>query len=214
MIKIPYLKHYYISEEGKVYSDYGGRVKELKCRVNGHGYLDIKLQGKTYKVHRLVAEFYVPNTENKPQVNHIDGNKLNNHYSNLEWVTNSENQRHAYATGLNKIKAPGNRALTEDQANELRERYVKEGLSTRKLADLYGISLSSVKDIIKGKYYNLEKEALTLSRDKHLRQLTMDDANKIREIYKQGGISYRAIGRMFGVDHSVVRNIVLNKTYI
>lgn len=214
MIKIPYLKYYYISKDGKVYSDYSGNMKELKCRVNKQGYLDIKLQGKTYKVHRLVAESYVKNPENKPQVNHIDGDKLNNHYSNLEWVTNAENQIHAYATGLNKIKSPGNRVLTDKQAEELRLRYIKDGLSTRKLANLYGVSVTTVKDIIKGKYYNIQKTSSTLSRDKHLRRLSMEDANKIREIYKQGNVSYRAIGRMFGVDHSVVRNIILNKTYI
>lgn len=56
--------------------------------------------GKAFQVHRLVADAFIPNPDNKKQINHIDGNKLNNHVSNLEWVTCSENHLHAYKTGL------------------------------------------------------------------------------------------------------------------
>ena len=55
---------------------------------------------KTFTIHKLVASNYIDNQYNKPQVNHIDGNKSNNHVSNLEWVTQSENIRHAINTGL------------------------------------------------------------------------------------------------------------------
>lgn len=88
-----------------------GRVKSLKrkhvlkerilrARIDKKGYNHYALkkdsQTKECKAQRLVAEAFVPNPKNKTQVNHLDGNKINNYYKNLEWCTNSENQIHSY----------------------------------------------------------------------------------------------------------------------
>ena len=84
-----------------------GRVKSLhkkdnhgikKPSVSTYGYYFVRLSKKESLkyVHRLVAKAFIPNPKDKPQVNHKDGNKLNNHINNLEWVTASENQLHAY----------------------------------------------------------------------------------------------------------------------
>lgn len=76
----------------------------LKPRISKHGYYYVNIyknnNRKTVKNHRLVAEAFIPNPENKPEVNHKDGDKLNNKISNLEWVTSSENIYHAVHTGL------------------------------------------------------------------------------------------------------------------
>lgn len=69
-------------------------------KVNDNGYIRVYIQNKTYTLHRLVAITFIENLENKKQVNHIDGNKLNNTISNLELVTNKENQIHKFQIGL------------------------------------------------------------------------------------------------------------------
>ena len=98
---IPGIKDIYtVTSDGVVYSKGRGTKERLNTYVNEKGYEQChvyRLDGTqiTTTVHRLVALAFIPNPENKPQVNHIDGNKLNNHHSNLEWVTQLENMTHA-----------------------------------------------------------------------------------------------------------------------
>ncbi len=81
------------------------KAREIKQRVTRDGYYTVSLgatqvEQKQCVVHRLVAIAFIPNPENKPQVNHKDGDKLNNSVDNLEWCTASENMIHAHKTGL------------------------------------------------------------------------------------------------------------------
>ena len=109
-----YNNKYYITKEGKVYiSNYRntGVAKEMKPRIIA-GYYALGLEDpkstpnnriqKIHKIHRLLAEHFIPNPENKPCINHKDGNKLNNDLNNLEWATISENTKHAYANKLER----------------------------------------------------------------------------------------------------------------
>ena len=129
---------YQVSSWGKVKSlkdNWGnGRVKILKGGKVGkkRNYLSVALFDdnkikKQFKIHRLVAETFIPNPENKPQVNHIDGNKLNNNINNLEWNTAGENTYHAYKNDLikhynrkiNQYDLDGNFIKTWDSAKDI-----------------------------------------------------------------------------------------------
>lgn len=98
---IPGFPGYLVTPDGRVFAQNG---REKKPSPNYKGYLVVSLrnEGKQYvrRVHRLVALAYLPNPENKPDINHKDGNKQNNRVENLEWVTNSENHWHASREGL------------------------------------------------------------------------------------------------------------------
>lgn len=82
------------------------RERILKGKDNMHGYLCVSLHknGKIYqrKIHRLVAQAFIPNPNNFAIINHIDGNKVNNNINNLEWCTYSHNEKEAYRLGLKK----------------------------------------------------------------------------------------------------------------
>jgi len=93
---------YSVSIVGDVWSDKTNRF--LKPAISTPGYLRVSLcrngMSKYFDIHRLVAKTYITNPENKPCVNHIDGNKKNNITDNLEWVTHKENSKHAHRNGL------------------------------------------------------------------------------------------------------------------
>lgn len=102
-LPMPNNPRYQISNYGNIKSlsyNKSGKEKLLKKFLTKYGYETVSIQengkSKTKWVHRLVAELFIPNPENKPQVNHIDGNKSNNRADNLEWATGSENVQHYY----------------------------------------------------------------------------------------------------------------------
>lgn len=125
-----YQGFYEISDQGRVARVDKGKRHEIKVQIdtrNGYCYAHLAKNGKVkaHRVHRLVAEHFIEKKEGANQVNHKDGDKTNNTYSNLEWVTPSENQIHRY------------RVLGKDGGGKLKKpvKCVETGVSYRSIAD-------------------------------------------------------------------------------
>ena len=122
-----------------------GRI--LKLKTDKHGYFRLGLtkdkKQRFFFLHRLVAQAFIPNPNNYPIVNHIDGNKKNNNIKNLEWCTYQQNTNHAYRTGIFKAKGAvhigeknPNKKLTEQDVLEIL-RMKKEGLKLKSVYENY-----------------------------------------------------------------------------
>ena len=133
----------------------------INATSNGFGYLQFCGPNKlSIKVHRLVAETFVPNPNNRPQVNHIDGNKQNNSADNLEWVNNSENIQHAFDNNLiDRNKIVKNMTGSKNHQAKLTERDVAEikalcfNNTNKEIAMLYPVHPSLIGQIRRGKIW-------------------------------------------------------------
>lgn len=153
---------YEVSNTGLVRSPRGVR----KPITNSFGYLQLGLykhgKGYTKRVNRLVAEAFIPNPDNKREVNHIDGNKLNNNVDNLEWVSSSENKIHAQRLGLSskpplhKGESTWNSKLTKQEVLEIRRDYKRftRGCGATTLGKKYGVSARTITYIVNGQRWN------------------------------------------------------------
>ena len=125
------------------------------------GYLTVGFTVNNVKVnkyvHRLVAETFITNWSNHPQVNHIDCDKTNNRMYNLEWCTNSQNQIHATKNGLNKLhlhrvaysgEKNGRSLLTKEQVLEIKQKHIPYKYSAKKLSKEYNVSESCITHIL------------------------------------------------------------------
>jgi hypothetical protein len=145
---------YKVSNKGNILIVRKKRNQNLLKANNGYLLVDLYKNGIKNRIsaHRLVAIHFLINSENKPQVNHINGIKFDNRAENLEWVTASENQLHSVNTGLKKIVFGENckySKITENQALEIKYGY-KDFLQ-KDIAKIYNISRTTVIDIRKGR---------------------------------------------------------------
>lgn len=162
---------YMISNYGKVFSKSSNRVIKIYKSKNGYYSVSLSIKKgkqKRFLIHRLVAKHFINNPQNKPQVNHIDGDKSNNHTDNLEWVTAKENVRHAYEIGLRDYSIIINNGLKKSkkvyQLNIENNKTIKIWESASKIKKELGFDVSAIlrcchlkKDTFKGYRWRFEE---------------------------------------------------------
>lgn len=141
------------SEKGSRWKD--GRF--LKSWLIGNGYKTVSLykdgSSKKFLIHRLIATTFIENPFNFSEVNHKDGNRLNNSVSNLEWVNSSQNKKHAWERGLYKHRGTGHylTKFTDKDIIDIRNLYKEKTFSIRKISSMYNVTPMTINGIVKGK---------------------------------------------------------------
>ena len=128
---------YFVSDDGCLYNQKMKKHKQHIHPITGYCQQILRKNGKTYMryMHRLVAEAFIPNPDHLREVNHKDGNKLNNAVSNLEWVSRSQNMKHSYETGL--------RPTTKIAAYTKSGEFVRAFQSEREAVDFCGVNYNA-----------------------------------------------------------------------
>lgn len=172
-VKVKYNQHHF--EDGKR----GYYEREVVGSEHQDGYLFVTINNKQYPKHRLVAELFIDNPDNKPFINHIDGNKQNNRAENLEWCTHAENIEHSYKNGLQGKPVKTNESRLLHLIPKVQEMY-SLGLSKRKIASELGISHPSVTYLLEYEEPKNEFNELlgTINRLNVLREEYLDTGDK------------------------------------
>lgn len=151
-----YYGQYQISNWGRVRSQKYGNFRIRKPFIAGKGYLSIdlckKCKYKKFYLHRLVAIYFIPNPLNLPEVNHKDGNKKNNHISNLNWTDGVGNMKHAIEElgFVNHGENAPAAKLTEKQVRDIIEMHKSGNYTYAQIADRYNIKAGHAWNIVKG----------------------------------------------------------------
>lgn len=191
---------YYVSSLGRLATS-KGRI--LKQRTNERGYKVVSLPSPhSNRVHRIVAQAFIPNPQNKPQVNHIDGDKTNNSVDNLEWVTNKENMLHAIDNGLTSAKT------TKEMRAEMRRLYESGEHTFKSIAEIFGVSTSTATDVIRGNNPCYRDEGYIDERKKY--KLKQEQIDEIKTLYKQG-VLMKDLANKFKVGISTISLVINNK---
>lgn len=159
----PTYTHLFITKDGRVFSTKSNKFLKTVTNKNGYKVFVTKLNGRkggdtALRVHRLVAEVYIPNPQNKPFVNHKDCNPANNSVSNLEWVTSKENAIHARDSGrlyVARGELNTQAKLSNKDATKIRELYVPHNRErgARSLARKFQVDKTAIIRIVSGQSY-------------------------------------------------------------
>ena len=147
MKKIVGYENYEIDECGNIFNSKGMKMRDFKSQ-KGYRIVQLRSNGKsrTQFVHRLLGCAYIDNPDNKPELNHIDGDRTNNVVENLEWVTHQENMQHSYRSNgrTNLGEKNPNVKLTKEKVTTIRLLLDTENISRKELAEMYEVNYQTI----------------------------------------------------------------------
>jgi len=138
-------ERYSISDEGDVF-DHKLNVNPKKC-ISNCGYYRVSIHGRMTALHRLVALHFIDNPENKPNINHKDDNRTNNHFSNLEWCTQKENIQYSYRYG----RLSGRTKISVADLRFIIEALNSKSHSVKELANMFNVKTNTIYAYIQGR---------------------------------------------------------------
>ena len=199
---------YQVSTFGRVKSFKGTKPRILKPVLRGE-YLSVAfyIDGKQKHrlVHVLVARAFIPNPENKPEVNHDDGHKFNCHVSNLLWATSAENKQHALKTGLKKTGLENPTAKIKNESDIIYIRDNPDKLTQRQLAEKFGVTVGIISLIQTGKKYPNVSGTI---RESKIKRVTGEIRAAILADWATGQYTQRELARKFGYNCTTIWKIV------
>ena len=204
---------YQVSTYGRVKSFWRKTPRILKPKFGIGGYMKVEPcangKPKSIKIHRLVAETFIPNPLNKPEVNHEDGHHMNCFVENLTWATSSENRRHAYDSGLAKSGVDNSCAKIKSETDIVYIRDNPDNLTQQQLAEMFGVHPTAIGQIQLGKSYANEGGTVRETQKRGWYHRIPDDIRaQIRADWATGLYTKAALARKYGVSHGTIRNIV------
>lgn len=215
-LPIPNYENYHCSNFGRVKSFRFGKAKIMTPQTDLNGYLQIMLckngKRKWHKIHRLVAFTFIPNPDNKPQVDHVFGMKFDNYVGNLQWVTGAENKKRAYTTGLTTApqgEARHDSKLTNEQVKWCRKVYVPDDpqFGANALAHQLGVTPMTITLAVRGKTY---QNAGGPIHEAFSRRVPDELRNEIRRLYKfrDPNFNMRALAQKFSLSLITISRIL------
>lgn len=216
---------YSIGSNGTVTSTVRWRGSSAERQLKPHvvkGYYAVELacgDGRSFcKVHRLVAELFVPNPHGLETVNHRDFNKLNNAFDNLEWLSLSNNVKDAWAQGRCSIGSDRSTAvLNEEDVAEIKMLFVDTQLNNQQLGEAYGVSRATISQVRRLDAWAHVRPDLVFSRESPgepgaRKKLCGEDIPYIRQMYSDG-LTLREIGKEFGVNYGTINGIISGRNW-
>lgn len=204
---------YHVSNYGRVKSFKRKKPRILKPALTNKGYLYVALsldgKQKHFLVHVLVARAFIPNPDNKPEVNHRIGWKLNCYVGNLEWATHEENMEHAVDTGLRKIKGKEHPLAKIKDEQVLYIRNNPDNLSRKELAAMFGMTETNINAIQTGKLWGHVGGTVREKQKKGWYHRISDEKRvAIRADRATGNFTYEALAKKYNLARSTIWKVL------